>query len=60
MAKTPAIYGLMAEFEEPTALVAATAQARREGYQCMDAYSPSDRKTARGARLASYAVPLIR
>ena len=40
MAKTPAIYGLMAEFEEPTALVAATAQARREGYSCMDAYSP--------------------
>src|SRR5262245_43615557 len=40
MAKTPTIYGLMAEFEEPTALVAATAQARREGYAQMDAYSP--------------------
>jgi ActD protein len=40
MARTPAIYGLMAEFDEPTALVAATAQARREGYQWMDAYSP--------------------
>jgi len=30
----------MAEFEEPTALVAATAHARREGYRYMDAYSP--------------------
>ena len=40
MARTTAIYGLMAEFEEPTALVAATSLARREGYRCMDAYSP--------------------
>ena len=40
MARTAAIYGLMAEFEEPTALVAATAHARREGYRRMDAYSP--------------------
>ena len=39
MART-GIYGLMAEFEEPTALVAATAHARREGYRFMDAYSP--------------------
>ena len=37
---TTAIYGLMAEFDDPTALVAAAAQARREGYQSMDAYSP--------------------
>jgi hypothetical protein len=34
------IYGLMAEFENPTALVEAAAHARREGYRCMDAYSP--------------------
>src|SRR5215470_10747440 len=34
------VYGLMAEFEEPTALVAATERARREGYRRMDAYSP--------------------
>src|SRR5437867_4296024 len=40
MARTTAIYGLMAEFEEPTALEAATSLARREGYRCMDAYSP--------------------
>jgi len=40
MARTPTIYGLMAEFEEPTALVNATTLARREGYSHMDAYSP--------------------
>src|SRR5262249_13076464 len=40
MAKTPATYGLMAEFEDPTTLVAATQHAYREGYRCMDAYSP--------------------
>jgi Protein of unknown function (DUF3341) len=37
---TTAIYGLMAEFDDPTTLVAAAARARREGYQSMDAYSP--------------------
>jgi hypothetical protein len=36
----PAVYGLMAEFEDPTSLVAATHNAYREGYRCMDAYSP--------------------
>src|SRR4051794_41806217 len=30
----------MAEFENPTALVAATERAHHEGYRCMDAYSP--------------------
>jgi len=30
----------MAEFDDPTTLVAAAAEARREGYQSMDAYSP--------------------
>jgi hypothetical protein len=40
MAKPAAIHGLMAEFDEPTRLVAAAAHARREGYRCMDAYSP--------------------
>ena len=39
MART-GIYGLMAEFEEPTALVAATSLAYREGYRSIDAYSP--------------------
>jgi hypothetical protein len=36
----PAIYGVMAEFDNPTALVAATRKAREEGYRRLDAYSP--------------------
>jgi len=36
----PTLYGLMAEFETPTALVAAAERARLEGYRNMDAYSP--------------------
>ena len=38
--KTGVIHGLMAEFDDPTSLVAATERAHREGYRCMDAYSP--------------------
>src|SRR5262245_13322573 len=34
------VWGLMAEFEDPTALVAAAHRARLEGYRRMDAYSP--------------------
>jgi hypothetical protein len=34
------IYGLMAEFETPTALVAAARAAREKGYRKLDAYSP--------------------
>ena len=34
------VYGLMAEFEDPNALVSAVQQARAEGYRRMDAYSP--------------------
>jgi len=34
------IYGLMAEFDDASALVAATSKARDEGYRRMDAYSP--------------------
>lgn len=37
---SPTLYGLMAEFETPTALVAAAERARLEGYRNMDAYSP--------------------
>src|SRR5215831_12724314 len=36
----PSIYGVMAEFDNPTALVAATRRARDEGYRKLDAYSP--------------------
>ena len=34
------LYGMMAEFDDPTSLVAATERAHQEGYRCMDAYSP--------------------
>jgi len=34
------IYGLMAEFDSPTALVAAARAAREKGYRKLDAYSP--------------------
>ena len=34
------IYGLMAEFDSPTTLVAAARRAREAGYRKMDAYSP--------------------
>ena len=40
MPRSTAIYGLMAEFDDPNALVAATSRAYREGYRRMDAYSP--------------------
>jgi hypothetical protein len=36
----PTLYGLMAEFATPDALVAAAEQARLAGYRQMDAYSP--------------------
>jgi hypothetical protein len=36
----PTLYGLIAEFDNPTALVAAANAARAEGYRRMDAYSP--------------------
>ena len=38
--KASTIHGLMAEFDDPNALVSATHQAFREGYRRMDAYSP--------------------
>jgi hypothetical protein len=38
--KAHAPYGLLAEFEDPSALVAATHRAHAEGYRRMDAYSP--------------------
>ena len=37
--KTP-IYGLMAEFTDPQALVAAARRAREAGYRKVDAYTP--------------------
>ncbi len=40
MAKRLPVYGLLAEFEDPNELVAATRRAHGEGYRRMDAYSP--------------------
>jgi hypothetical protein len=40
MATNPGLYGLVAEFDNPTALVQAARQAHDAGYRCMDAYSP--------------------
>jgi len=40
MSSRPLLYGVMAEFEDPSSLVAATNRAREEGYRWMDAYSP--------------------
>ena len=36
----PPIYGVMAEFDNPTALVNAARRAHEEGYRKLDAYSP--------------------
>ena len=38
--RTPTIHGLMAEFDDPNALVAAAYRAQHEGYRRLDAYSP--------------------
>ena len=40
MKRTSTVYGLMAEFDDPTSLVAATQRAHGAGYRRMDAYSP--------------------
>src|SRR5207249_11990863 len=36
----PRIYGVMAEFDDPSVLLAAAARAREAGYRRMDAYAP--------------------
>jgi hypothetical protein len=40
MAERPRIYGVLAEFDNPTTLIQAVEAARREGYRRMDAYTP--------------------
>jgi hypothetical protein len=60
MAKSHSLYGLIAEFDDPTSLVSATERAHLEGYRCMDAYSPfpiEELHHALGAR--STRLPLI-
>ena len=40
MPETPAIYGLMAEFDDPTSLVAAARRTQEAGYRAYDSFSP--------------------
>jgi hypothetical protein len=40
VATESSVYGLMAEFDDPTTLVAATDRAHHQGYRRIDAYSP--------------------
>ena len=40
MSTTTDLYGIMAEFEDPEELIAATRRAYEEGYRKMDAYTP--------------------
>ncbi|HJZ72785.1 MAG TPA: DUF3341 domain-containing protein [Vicinamibacterales bacterium] len=40
MRASAAVYGLIAEFDDPGSLVTATERAHHEGYRFMDAYSP--------------------
>src|SRR5512137_922783 len=53
-------YGLMAEFDDPTALVAAARRAYAEGFRKMDAYSPFPIEALTDAlHLHSTRVPVI-
>ena len=54
------IYGLMAEFDNPTALVEAARAAREKGYRKLDAYSPFPIEELTGALHLHYnKLPLI-
>ncbi len=56
----PAIYGLMAEFEDPTSLVAAAREARLRGYRKVEAYSPFPiEELSEALRLPRNKLPLI-
>ena len=56
----PPIYGLMAEFDNPTALVNAARAAHEKGYRKLDAYSPFPIEDLSAAlRLHKNKLPLI-
>jgi Protein of unknown function (DUF3341) len=58
--RKPRYYGLMAEFDNPTAIVSATRRAYAEGYRRMDAYTPFPVEgLAEEMRFHRTAVPLI-
>ena len=55
------LYGLMAEFDDPTAVVAAARRAYEEGYRKMDAFTPlPDRGADGGHRLPPHEAPAAR
>ncbi len=60
MADVP-IYGLMAEFSTPEALVEAARRCYAEGYRKMDGYSPVSRRRSRAKRIGFHKnrLPLI-
>ena len=54
------IYGLLAEFETPHQLAAATWAARSQGYRCMDAFSPfAIEEVSNALDFRSTRVPLV-
>lgn len=54
------LYGLMAEFETPEALLMATRRARAEGYRKMDAYTPFPiEELGDLLHASSFSIPLI-
>ena len=54
------IYGLLAEFETPHHLAAATWAARSQGYRCMDAFSPfAIEEVANALDFQKTSVPLV-
>jgi len=56
----PPIYGVMAEFDNPTALVNAAREARARGYRKLDAYSPFPiEELAEALHLPKSKLPLI-
>jgi hypothetical protein len=55
-----ATHGLLAEFDDPSSLVAATTSARQAGYRMMDAYSPFPIEELHGALGARHTrLPLV-
>ena len=56
----PGVYGLMAEFQDPTSLVAAAREARLRGYRKLEAYSPFPiEEVDEALRLPRNKLPLI-
>src|SRR3954451_11933890 len=56
----PALYGVMAEFEDPTALVEATRRTYDEGYRVFDSYSPFPiHETFEAMHIEDRRVPLL-